>query len=291
MPRPSTGTQLSLLELDTAVSKAAARRSPAVPKREPVQGALVAVAQPDLPFDATRGCDEPTRAALERRLTIAVGGPVTLTITDNRRTMVSITRRSGARHVRLHHMFAAASPEVVAALGRYFARGDRFASRLIDRFIAANQHAIKPAEASAPAALEPRGAVYDLDEIQRRLSEEYFDGKIALGITWGRHARPRRSRGSRRTIRMGTYFIEEKLIRIHPALDQTFVPRYFVEWVVYHEMLHHVVPMPMVNGRRVYHSAEFRRRERLYVDFERARGWEERHLTRLIAGRRVISTS
>ena len=84
---------------------------------------------------------------------------------------------------------------------------------------------------------------------------------------------------------MGLYLIDEQLIRIHPALDQAFVPRYFVEWVVYHEMLHHVIPMPMVNGRRVYHSPEFRARERDYADFERAREWEETHLSQLISSR------
>ncbi len=84
---------------------------------------------------------------------------------------------------------------------------------------------------------------------------------------------------------MGTYLIDERIIRIHPALDQPFVPRYFVEWVVYHEMLHHVVPMPVVNGRRVYHSDEFRDLERRFDDFERARAWEEAHLTRLISSR------
>jgi predicted SprT family Zn-dependent metalloprotease len=139
--------------------------------------------------------------------------------------------------------------------------------------------------------LQPRGNVYDLAEIQRELSQRYFSGAVQLDITWGRHGSTRRKHRSRRTIRMGTYFIDEQLIRIHPALDQNFVPRYFVEWVVYHEMLHHVVPMPVVNGRRIYHSTEFRTRERQYADFERARAWEDAHLRKLIGSRRVAATT
>ena len=223
---------------------------------------------------------------------MALGVPLSLTITDNRRTMLSIQRRGSVRRVRLHHMFVDATPEIIEAVGRYLSRGDRFASKLIDRYIAENQDRIKtPAQLPAPR-LEPRGVVYDLVEIQSLLSEQYFGGLIELAITWGRHGTSQRKRRSRRTIRMGTYFIDEQLIRIHPALDQMFVPRYFVEWVVYHEMLHHVVPMPLVKGRRVYHSPEFRSRERQYSDYERARAWEERHLRKLIASRaRIVIAS
>ena len=39
---------------------------------------------------------------------------------------------------------------------------------------------------------------------------------------------------------MGSYSADSKVIRIHPALDQPLVPRFFVEWIVFHEMLHHV---------------------------------------------------
>ena len=247
-------------------------------------------AQSELPFEHTRteAQVETLRATLERRLRHAIGhGVVVLAVTDNRRTMVSVRREGEARHIRLHHMFLDAPPEIITALGRYFARNDRFASRLIDRYIAAQQHRIRAVFASDPPPIDPTGMVYDLAEIQRGISVRYFDGRVEVPITWGRHAATQRRRRARRTIRMGTYLIEEQLIRIHPALDQSFVPRYFVEWVVYHEMLHHVVPMPLVNGRRVYHSDEFRARERLYHDYERARAWEETHLTRLISSRRT----
>jgi hypothetical protein len=251
-------------------------------------------AQPELPFGigSRAAADEHARIALERRLRAAMGHDrVLVAVTDNRRTMVSIRKRGDHHHVRLHHMFLAATPEVVTALGRYFSRGDRYASRLIDRFIAANQDRIKSGNPRSTQQFEPVGTVHDLAEILRSLSERYFDGRVEIPITWGRHARTQRRRHSRRTIRMGTYLIDEKIIRIHPALDQSFVPRYFVEWVVYHEMLHHVIPMPVVNGRRVYHSDEFRARECLYEEYERAKSWEETHLSRLISSRRSASTT
>jgi hypothetical protein len=253
-------------------------------KLHPVAGL---VAQPELPFDLSPGGSPPAhdaRTVLERKLSASLGAPLIVTVTDNRRTMVSIQKKRGISHVRVHHMFSDAPAEIVEALGRYLGRGDRFASRLIDRYIAANQTRIRT-DCPSRRTLRPRGTYFDLQEIQRSLSDRYFQGRVWLDITWGRKSAHRQHGHARHTIRMGTYFIEEQLIRIHPALDQAFVPRYFLEWVVYHEMLHHVVPMPEINGRRVYHSNEFRLRERMFEQYERARTWERDNLRRLIATR------
>ena len=54
--------------------------------------------------------------------------------------------------------------------------------------------------------------------------------------------------GRRRKARPKEYFIfgtiqeEDRVIRINPLLDQPFVPLWFLQYVLYHEMLHSVVP-------------------------------------------------
>ena len=85
---------------------------------------------------------------------------------------------------------------------------------------------------------------------------------------------------------MGVYFHDQKVIRIHPAIDDTRVPRYFVEMVVFHEMLHQIHP-PAVDGagRRVVHGAEFRAAERRFPGYWRARAWEKAHLHLLLRQR------
>lgn len=293
MKAPVPTLQLSLLDaLAAAQGSSTAPHKPVGTPAGQVKQSTAVVLQPDLPLDQPRSAvTEEVRAALEVKLQADLGPAVKLTVTDNRRTMVSVRRRGGVRHVRLHHMFTDAPTEVVSAVALYLADGDREASKLIDRYIAANQSKIRTHAFVQPAKLIPRGAVYDLEEIQHGLSERYFAGRVRLNITWGRRGKSRSKRNARRTIRMGTYFIDEQLIRIHPALDQAFVPRYFVEWVVYHEMLHHVIPMPVVNGRRIYHSAEFRESERRFADYERARAWEQAHLRRLIGSRNVAATT
>jgi hypothetical protein len=66
------------------------------------------------------------------------------------------------------------------------------------------------------------------------------------------------------------------------VLDNVWVPRYFVSFVIYHEMLHHVMPATIVGGRRLLHPPVFQARERMFRDFERSIAWERRHLHRLL---------
>jgi hypothetical protein len=72
------------------------------------------------------------------------------------------------------------------------------------------------------------------------------------------------------------------LIRIHPALDRRWVPRYFLEYVMFHEMLHHLMPHTRGAGRRALHPPEFREREKEFRHYERAMAWERSHLARLL---------
>lgn len=232
--------------------------------------------------------DEMLRQRLERRIAGHLpAGRLALAITDNRHTMISVRRESAARggplyRVRLHHMFIEAPPPVARALARYIALNERHASRELGSYIDANQGIIRRAarRIPPPLALETRGEHFDLQEVFDSLNHRYFDGRIDARITWG----PRGGRKRRRTsIKMGSYSVEDRLIRIHPSLDRRFVPRYFVEWIVYHEMLHQVHDIPVVGGRRQFHTPEFLREERSFGEYWRARNWERANLDRILA--------
>lgn len=229
--------------------------------------------------------DDRAKEALQKRLQRSVGAPLELTITDNRRTMLSIQRRGATRRVRLHHMFLDAPSDVIDAVSRYLAYGDVRSGECIDRYIAERRERIRPADLSFPSRHPTKGAVYDLVTLRDDLAARYFQDPIEVGIAWARPVSGSHAQGARRTLRMGTYYLHEQLIRIHPVLDQVWVPRYFVDWVIFHEMLHHVVPIPVVNGRRCYHTPEFRARELDFHDHERARQWEQWNIRRLIASR------
>jgi hypothetical protein len=210
-------------------------------------------------------------------------GSLQVTLTDNRHTMISVRRdhtRGPRYRVRLHHMFADADPIVTRALARYIGQNDASASRVLGTFIDTHQHRVRPIGRARPlVTIDTRGRHFDLQEMFDDLNRRYFDGRILARITWGqRCGKPRR----RNSIKMGSYSVEEQLIRVHRSLDRGFVPRFFVEWIVYHEMLHQVHEATLVNGRRQFHTAAFLADEALFEHYERARAWERAHLDEIL---------
>jgi hypothetical protein len=77
------------------------------------------------------------------------------------------------------------------------------------------------------------------------------------------------------------------LVRIHRVLDQAAVPEFFVRFVVFHELLHAAIPARRTGRRTVHHGADFRRIERAYPDFERAKRWENEHIDALLRATRT----
>jgi hypothetical protein len=128
--------------------------------------------------------------------------------------------------------------------------------------------------------LRHRGRHFDLKEIFDDLNRRFFDGSVRAFVTWGRRTRASRRN---RSIHFGSYNWERRLIRVHPALDRGFVPRYFLESIIFHEMLHaHLGVSAGKDGRRNAHSALFRRLEHSWPGYERARRWEKAHLHRFL---------
>jgi hypothetical protein len=207
------------------------------------------------------------------------GAALDLEVTDNRSTMISVKREPGpAYRVRLHHLFVDADAGIIHALARYIADNDAAASERLGDYIDANTDRIVRARRAEP--LETLGDVYDLAELFDSLNVRYFGGRIDARIGWGRRGGKRRRRAS---IKMGSYSVEERLIRIHPTLDRSFVPRYFVEWIVFHEMLHQVHDIPTVDGRRQFHTPEFLAQERKFEHYIPARRWERDNLGRILS--------
>ena len=125
------------------------------------------------------------------------------------------------------------------------------------------------------------GEYFDLQAIFAKINQQYFRTKPLRGytITWGR----RRRLAPKEYFVFGTIQEEDRVIRIHPRLDAPFVPTWFLEYVVYHEMLHARVPDEFTaEGRRLVHTEEFSRREREFLHYRRARRWEDENLARFL---------
>jgi predicted metal-dependent hydrolase len=226
--------------------------------------------------------DEADEVAEALGLYLPPGKTLELHLTNNHYSMISVRRKTDGYRLRLHRMFVGAEPRVVRALARYVVHNDRRASTLLGEYIEQHQHIIRQ-QVRRPRHIKLRseGRHHDLSAIFARLNAERFDGQLEARITWG-PVSPRRRR--RRSIKMGSFAVEDRVIRIHPALDQPHVPEYFVAWIVFHEMLHGKHEVRRKDGRRRFHTKEFLDEERTFSDYERAHAWEKANLDRLLRG-------
>jgi hypothetical protein len=220
------------------------------------------------------------RTALALGLYLPPGKSLELAVTNNHYSMISVRRKPDGYRLRLHRMFVGAEPRIVRALARYVVHNDRRASALLGEYIEANQHIIRQQE-RRPRELKVRtaGRQHDLRAIYDRLNARMFGGALEARITWG----PATGAGrARRSIKMGSFAVEDRIIRIHPTLDRADVPDFFVAWIVFHEMLHGKHEVLRANGRRRFHTPEFLAEEAAFPDFARARAWEKANLDRLL---------
>jgi hypothetical protein len=231
--------------------------------------------QLSLSFDETPFWDQ---ASLEAAILRETGREVCLTLTDNRSVLLSFRRRGGAVLLRLHRMFLHAPLGVVRAVSRSLRRTSRSADGDVRRFMNENLHRVRKVPRPLPP-LVTGGKHYDLRQVYERLNARFFAGGLHVPLTWGRGG----GRARRGGLTFGSYDPVLALIRIHPVLDRREVPSYFLESVVYHEMLHHHLGgIPDGAGRTVYHSRVFREAEARYPWHRQALAWEKENLPSLL---------
>ena len=103
-----------------------------------------------------------------------------------------------------------------------------------------------------------RGHHYHLEEIFDDLNRRFFHGLLGRPqLTWSQN-RARRS--------LGHYDPAHNAIVISRVFDDPRVPRYAVEYIVYHEMLHLKHPVKLRGIRRCVHSREFLDEEKLFPE-------------------------
>jgi len=208
---------------------------------------------------------------LRRWLEKETGLCVELTLTDNSSRMLSVTGGPGAVSVRAHRVFLRAPHEVLKEVA-VFVKNRRGRTPLINRYIKDEISSIKDG-GDRRVVTRPLGAHHDLQSVFDGLNSECFASSVRARITWGA-ARPRKRA---RVTTIGSYSCLTGVIRINRILDSARVPRYFVAFVVYHEMLHAHMGVGMKASRRSIHPREFREKEVLFKDYKRAVEWGRSH--------------
>jgi len=113
-----------------------------------------------------------------------------------------------------------------------------------------------------------RGFFYDLDEIFEDLNHRFFYGLLARPqMTWSRI----RARNS-----LAHYDPAHNAIVVSRVFDHVQVPRYAIDYIVYHEMLHLKHPVRLRGSRRCVHGPEFQAEEKLFPQLEDAKQFLKR---------------
>ena len=107
-----------------------------------------------------------------------------------------------------------------------------------------------------------RGHVYDLEAIFDDLNTRFFHGLLGRPqMTWSQE---------RARAMLGHFDPSHNTIVISRVFDHAEVPRYVVEYIVYHECLHLLFPVTVSGGRRCVHSREFSKREKEFPEYKEA---------------------
>ncbi len=113
--------------------------------------------------------------------------------------------------------------------------------------------------------LSAKGQFWDLDEIFDSLNTRYFHGLLGRPIlTWSEHH-------ARRLL--GHYDAAHNTIMVSRVFDRASTPRYAIEYLMYHEMLHLKHPVTMRRGRRCVHGEAFQEEEARFAEIGAARAF------------------
>jgi hypothetical protein len=108
-----------------------------------------------------------------------------------------------------------------------------------------------------------QGHQFDLEEVFESLNLRFFHGLLGRPtLTWSAHVAKRM---------LGHYDAAHNTIVVSRVFDRPGTPRFAIEYLLYHEMLHLKHPVRVKAGRRCVHSREFQAEERLFPEHDRAR--------------------
>jgi hypothetical protein len=190
----------------------------------------------------------------------------------------TIRLREGQIHVSLSDLLEGAPETVIRAIAHILlaklykkpidaahnARYKRFASSAA---VTRQTELIRHARGSK-RFFGPEGRFYNLDEVFDSLNLRFFGGLLGRPeLTWSEHL-ARRS--------LGHYDAAHNTIVVSRVFDRPSSPRYAIEYLLYHEMLHLKHPVRMRGLRRCVHSREFKADEARFPQLTEAMSFIKR---------------
>jgi len=114
----------------------------------------------------------------------------------------------------------------------------------------------------------PEGRFYHLEEVFDSLNTRFFGGMLGRPeLTWSESVAKRA---------LGHYDAAHNTIVVSRVFDRPSSPRYAIEYLLYHEMLHLKHPVKMRGLRRSVHPPEFKAEEKLFPQLAEAQAFLKR---------------
>ncbi|HUV70391.1 MAG TPA: hypothetical protein VMW15_12060 [Terracidiphilus sp.] len=190
----------------------------------------------------------------------------------------TIRLREGQLHVSLSDLLEGAPETVVRAiahilLAKLYKKPIEPAHKLRYKRFAASAAVTRQTELIRHARgskryFGPEGRFYNLDEVFDTLNMRFFGGLLGRPeLTWSEHHAKRS---------LGHYDAAHNTIVVSRVFDRPSSPRYAIEYLLYHEMLHLKHPVRMNGARRCVHSREFKAEEAQFPQLAEAMAFIKR---------------
>jgi len=201
---------------------------------------------------------------------------VKITYYPYRDVQAKIARQNGVLRVRLSEMLEDMPEDLHRALALVLVgkmerkpypkaeeeRLDRYLESDLIRRRMAEKERLRPRR---PQHYGTQGWKFDLVDVFDRVNRQYFGGKLPRpGISWTRTQSKKR---------MGYVDEERQNVYISRWLDRPRVPRYVIEYVMFHELLHLVYPSEHRGKRTFHHTKTFHEAEKIFKDYAKALRW------------------
>ena len=185
----------------------------------------------------------------------------------------TIRLREGVLHIRFSDLLEGAPESVIEAIAHILLakiykkpieglHATRYRRYVSSHDMSAKAHLVRQVR-GRKLIDSAQGKVYDLEAIFDDLNHRFFHGLLGRPqLTWSReHARNS----------LGHYDPAHNAIVVSRVFDSYRVPRFAVEYILYHEMLHLKYPVKLRGSRRCIHGPEFRAEERQFPHLREAK--------------------
>jgi hypothetical protein len=184
----------------------------------------------------------------------------------------TIRLREGELHVSLSDLLEGAPESVLRAIAHILiakiykkpisaAHNNRYKRFQYSETVARQTEQIRSSR-GAKRFSGPEGRFYNLEEVFDSLNERFFHGLLGRPqLTWSEHHAKRL---------LGHYDAAHNTIVVSKVFDRPSSPRYAVEYLLYHEMLHLKHPVSVRGTRRCVHGKAFKADEALFPQLREA---------------------